>query len=194
MAKKRKGKTKPDPNQLLLFTPEEMSGEEQMPSAAPIPDHETEVKPETIKDTPPRARIDNKTEDSADTSHEGNNDIPTEPKTGNAPEVKIEIPSGSTPTTVQLLRHVMDILDSFTPKQQRLIAIQTATLLQSPIAKSYQYHLPGMENVTVEGDYLKAMAYVAIVRSFPNMTESIGLDWDDEYQQAVSLGPSVKNG
>ena len=66
--------------------------------------------------------------------------------------------------------------------------MQAAALLQSTLDLDGNFHLPAMDNTVIEGVLLQAVAYVGIARSFPNMIDSIGLNWAEEYQKAISEG------
>ena len=87
-------------------------------------------------------------------------------------------------SVVDLLKSVMGLLDQFDDNQIRLIAMQTAALVQRGIDYSLSYHLPAIPDYEFKGDVLAGLAYVSIARSFPNMTESIGLHWSEEYREA----------
>lgn len=86
---------------------------------------------------------------------------------------------------VDLLRSVMQLLDHFADDDIRLIAMQSAALVQRGIDYSSTYRLPAVPGYEFKGDVLAGLAYVSIARSFPNMTASIGLHWEEAYREAV---------
>ena len=90
----------------------------------------------------------------------------------------------SSDSVISLLKKVMGILDRFDDNQIRLIAMQTAALVQGGIDFSQTYRIPAIADYEFRGNVLAGLAYVSIARSFPNMTESIGLHWSEEYREA----------
>ena len=142
---RKRRRHQPDPNQLLLFSDEEMSGQ-----SAPE-EQETESP-----------------------SQETNNEEPRQVME-------------SSESVVSLLKDVMGILDRFSDNQVRLIAMQTAALVQGGIDYSQTYRIPAISDFEFRGNVLAGLAYVSIARSFPNMTESIGLHWSEEYREAEAL-------
>lgn len=158
---KKRRRKQPDPNQLLLFSEDEMSG--------------TSVPEECRADIPQQEPIKEDTRETCD----------------NAPLAEVvEMPQPphhvmkSCASVVDLLKSVMGLLDQFDDNQIRLIAMQTAALVQRGIDYSLSYHLPAIPDYEFKGDVLAGLAYVSIARSFPNMTESIGLHWSEEYREA----------
>ena len=153
-----------DPNQLMLFSDEEMSG------LSVSEEHETEF-PSQETDTQPLLVSEKETlKETAD-------QIPTSPR-----QVM-----ESSESVVSLLKDVMGILDRFSDNQVRLIAMQTAALVQGGIDYSQTYRIPAISDFEFRGNVLAGLAYVSIARSFPNMTESIGLHWSEEYREAEAL-------
>lgn len=158
---KKRRRKQPDPNQLLLFSEDEMSG--------------TSVPEECRADIPQQEPIKEDTQKTCD----------------NVPLAEVvEMPQPphhvmkSCDSVVDLLKSVMGLLDQFDDNQIRLIAMQTAALVQRGIDYSLSYHLPAIPDYEFKGDVLAGLAYVSIARSFPNMTESIGLHWSEEYREA----------
>ena len=165
MSYKKRRHKQPDPNQLMLFTDEEMSGH---PSSV---QHDADVSMEGT--------------DVADMADE----LDGSDKADVAPEALVETPPPhqvmkSSDSVVDLLKKVMGILDQFDDNAVRLIAMQTAALVQRGIDNSLTYRLPAIPGYEFKGDVLTGLAYVSIARSFPNMTESIGLHWSEEYREA----------
>ena len=141
MARKRKH-TLPDPNQLLLFTAEEMSGEGKEVEATDV-DEETNG---MVENNSPRHEISGK--------------------------------------GLALMTNVIRLLDGFPTSQVRLIAMQSAALVQSGVDALESYCLPALPGMVLGGDVLEYVAYVSIVRSFPHMVEKLGIDLSAEYQEA----------
>ena len=88
--------------------------------------------------------------------------------------------------TVLMLIQVIRLLDGLSSNQVRLLAMQSATLLQAGIDPLETYRLPVLPGMEFRGDTLTGIAYVSIVRSFPHMTESIGVDLSSAYDKAMS--------
>ena len=139
----RKRRHRPDPNQLMLFTEDEMSGTGWQES----PMEETQEA--VVQTLPPPLHV-----------------------------------MESSDSVVSLLKNVMEILDRFSDNQVRLIAMQTAALVQGGIDFSQTYRIPAIADYEFRGNVLAGLAYVSIARSFPNMTDSIGLHWSEEYREA----------
>ena len=139
----RKRRHRPDPNQLMLFTEDEMSGTGWQDS--PMEESQEAV----VQPLPPPLHV-----------------------------------MESSDSVVSLLKEVMGILDRFDDNQIRLIAMQTAALVQGGIDFSQTYRIPAIADYEFRGKVLAGLAYVSIARSFPNMTESIGLHWSEEYHEA----------
>ncbi|MBP5385782.1 MAG: hypothetical protein J6Y97_00170 [Prevotella sp.] len=158
---KKRRRHQPDPNQLLLFSEDEMSG--------------TAMPEEYNADLPQQEPI---KEDTQETGNEAPLDEVTE-----TPQPPLHV-MNSCDSVVDLLKSVMGLLDQFDDNQIRLIAMQTAALVQRGIDYSLSYHLPAIPDYEFKGDVLAGLAYVSIARSFPNMTESIGLHWSEEYREA----------
>lgn len=94
--------------------------------------------------------------------------------------------TASSDSVVSLLKDVMGILDRFSDSQVRLIAMQTAALVQGGIDDTKTYCIPALSGYEFRGNVLAGLAYVSIARSFPNMTGSIDLQWSEEYLKAKS--------
>ena len=139
----RKRRQRPDPNQLMLFTEDEMSG------TAPQETQMEEAQEAVAQTLPPYPHVMEPCE-----------------------------------SVVSLLKDVMGILDMYGDNQVRLIAMQTAALVQGGIDFSLTYRIPALPGYEFRGNVLAGLAYVSIARSFPNMIESIGLQWSEEYRKA----------
>ena len=88
--------------------------------------------------------------------------------------------------TVLMLIQVIRLLDGLSGNQVRLLAMQSVALLQAGIDPLETYRLPVLPGMEFRGDTLTGIAYVSIVRSFPHMTESIGVDLSSAYHKAMS--------
>ena len=88
--------------------------------------------------------------------------------------------------TVLMLIQVIRLLDGLSGNQIRLLAMQSVALLQAGIDPLETYRLPVLPGMEFRGDTLTGIAYVSIVRSFPHMTESIGVDLSSAYHKAMS--------
>lgn len=88
--------------------------------------------------------------------------------------------------TVLMLKQVIRLLDGLSGNQVRLLAMQSVALLQAGIDPLETYRLPVLPGMEFRGDTLTGIAYVSIVRSFPHMTESIGVDLSSAYHKAMS--------
>ena len=158
---KKRRRHQQDPNQLLLFSDEEMSG--QSASGGQEAEHPSQ---ETISEAPQASDI--------SFAKETKKQAPPQPLH------VMESPD----SVVDLLKSVMGLLSQFNDSTVRLIAMQTAALVQRGIDYSLTYRLPSIPDYEFKGDVLAGLAYVSIARSFPNMIESIGLHWEKEYHEA----------
>ena len=140
----RKRRQRPDPNQLMLFTEDEMSGTAQQET------HLEDAQEAVVQPLPPPLHV-----------------------------------MESSDSVVGLLKDVMGLLNQFSDSQVRLIAMQTAALVQRGIDDTLTYRLPSIPGYEFKGDMLGGIAYVSIARSFPNMIDSIGLHWSEAYHEAV---------
>lgn len=138
MARKRKNALS-DPNQLLLFTTEEMSGES------------------IIGDV----------RDEACVKHDDE-----------------KVPMEVTGKGLALMSNVIKLLDSFPASQVRLIAMQSAALVQGGVDELENYRIPSLPGMVLDGSVLEHVAYVSILRSFPHMVEKLGIDLSSEYREA----------
>ena len=157
MARRRKSNPIADPNQLLLFTQAEMSGEGTSAAA---------VSPVSV--IPHREE-------------------PSEEETSGGSTSDLQAPEMVSAGTgrVGLMVSVMRLLKGVDSAQIGLIAMQTAALMQGGIDFEGIYHIPSLPGISFRGDMLYALAYVSIARSFPSMTGKLGFDWSSEYQEAL---------
>ncbi len=212
MARKRKNK-KEDSNQLMLFSAEEMSGdlpvvekeESRQEVTEEVPSQEvTEEVPsqEVTEEVPSQKETEEKphqemTEEKPhhevmkeEPSQEVMEEEPLILPNSDAKEEKKEIPEIHEPIQpssdmVRMLTQVIRLLDSLTSSQVRLLAMQSAALLQAGIDPLETYRLPVLPGMEFQGDTLTCMAYASIVRSFPQMTDSIGVDLSSAYHEAM---------
>ena len=171
MAKKRK-KHQESPNQLMLFSAEEMAGESVAMKEDEACDDATDKEV-----AQPTSNVQEEKEEKKENRKEKEKPIetPISPKT-------IE-PSSD---TVLMLIQVIRLLDGLSGNQVRLLAMQSVALLQAGIDPLETYRLPVLPGMEFRGDTLTGIAYVSIVRSFPHMTESIGVDLSSAYHKAMS--------
>ena len=171
MAKKRK-KHQESPNQLMLFSAEEMAGESVAMKEDEACDDATDKEV-----AQPTSNVQEEEEERKENRKEEEKPIetPISPKT-------IE-PSSD---TVLMLIQVIRLLDGLSGNQVRLLAMQSVALLQAGIDPLETYRLPVLPGMEFRGDTLTGIAYVSIVRSFPHMTESIGVDLSSAYHKAMS--------
>ena len=174
MAKKRK-KHQESPNQLMLFSAEEMAGEsvamKEDEACDDATDKEVAQTTSNVQEEEEERRENRKDEEKPI-------ETPISPKT-------IE-PSSD---TVLMLIQVIRLLDGLSGNQVRLLAMQSVALLQAGIDPLETYRLPVLPGMEFRGDTLTGIAYVSIVRSFPHMTESIGVDLSSAYHKAMSSLP-----
>ena len=159
MARKRKAR-KDDPNQLMLFSLEEMSGEGELSNGA----------------------------DGADGQNgaNGSNGLngaeqPDDEVIEHSSDDEVIEPSS---TGVELMSNVIRLLDSLSPSVVRLVAMQSAALVQGGVDSLEHYRIPSLSGMVFRGDALERVAYASFVRSFPNMVDKLGLDFSAEYEAA----------
>ena len=204
MARKRKTR-KDDPNQLMLFSLEEMSGEADLSDDKPTKDVEVSNESDEVRaGTRPAPTTSGglETEDaSGGLEKEAASEDVEEPATEDVEEPAIEDveepptedvvepvtaseeikPSA---TGVELMSNVIRLLDGLSPSVVRLVAMQSAALVQGGVDSLEHYRLPSLSGMVFRGDALERIAYVSFVRSFPNMVDKLGLDFSAEYEEA----------
>lgn len=187
MARKRKTR-KDDPNQLMLFSLEEMSGEADLSDDKDAKDIEgsnesVEVRAGTIP--VPMTSGGLETESATEDAEEPVSEDVTESAT-----VDVEEPASASEeiepsaTGVELMSNVIRLLDGLSPSVVRLVAMQSAALVQGGVDSLEHYRLPSLSGMVFRGDALERIAYVSFVRSFPNMVDKLGLDFSAEYEEA----------
>ena len=196
MARKRKTR-KDDPNQLMLFSLEEMSGEADLSDDKPTKDLEASNESDEVRaGTRPAPTTSGglETEDasgglekeaaSEDVDESATEDV-EEPATEDVEEpatASEEIKPSV--TGVELMSNVIRLLDGLSPSVVRLVAMQSAALVQGGVDSLEHYRLPSLSGMVFRGDALERIAYVSFVRSFPNMVDKLGLDFSAEYEEA----------
>lgn len=175
MAKKRK-KHQESPNQLMLFSAEEMAGESIVMKEDEACNDATEK--EVVQPIP------NVTEEEEGNKEDRKEERKEEEKPIETPISQKTIEPSS--DTVLMLIQVIRLLDGLSTNKVRLLAMQSAALLQAGIDPLETYRLPVLPEMEFRGDTLTGIAYVSIVRSFPHMTESIGVDLSSAYDKAMS--------
>ncbi len=203
MIRRHKRRRQPDPRQLLLFTQEEMAGEPLSPDHSEPANQENQEnqedqeKTEGIEDIgkpekperpekPENPENPEKPEPPEDLEKPESPEKPEKPEPPEDPEnPEKERPAPAAKTDiVELLVGAMQLLSHYSPGEVRLIAMQTAALMQGDIGFELPYRVPAINGYEMRGDMLAALAYVSIAQSFPNMTDSIGLNWEKEYSEA----------
>lgn len=202
MPRKRKRQATQDPNQLLLFSLEEMGGSPTLPPADEAENATREI-PETteVAEMPgttevaeaalnPEMKVETKEAASSDISVESEEttvqETMVEPPTAPAPETVVEpVPEWLEEDVVDLLVQVIKLLEDFDAGELRLIAMQSTALMQGGIRNDGIYRIPALPDIMLSGNVLKGIAYVSIVQSFPSMTDKIGLHWEKEYEEAI---------
>ena len=188
MIRRHKRRRQPDPRQLLLFTQEEMAGEPLSPDhsePASQENQEDQEKTEGIEDIgkPEKPERPERPEDLEKPESPEKPEKPEPPEDPENPEKERPAPAAKT-DIVELLVGAMQLLSHYSPGEVRLIAMQTAALMQGDIDFELPYRVPAINGYEMRGDMLAALAYVSIAQSFPNMTDSIGLNWEKEYSEA----------
>jgi hypothetical protein len=187
MTRKRKSRQNQDLNQLMLFTPAEMSGEasvldEENASSPPIAEMNAEAETVTVTET----ETETETEAEIDSVKEAETIESTEKPSAASP-IQFEHLPASDDDTVKLLVNIMKFINRMDAHHVRLLAMQAAALMQGDVDPQLTYKLPALEGLEFRGLEVSGLAYVSIARSFPNMIDSIGLDWDKAYQEALKL-------
>ena len=188
MIRRHKRRRQPDPRQLLLFTQEEMAGEPLSPDhsePASQENQEDQEKTEGIEDIgkPEKPERPERPEDLEKPESPEKPEKPEPPEDPENPEKERPAPAAKT-DIVELLVGAMQLLSHYSPGEVRLIAMQTAALMQGDIDFELPYRVPAINGYEMRGDMMAALAYVSIAQSFPNMTDSIGLNWEKEYSEA----------
>ncbi len=203
MARKRKTR-KDDPNQLMLFSLEEMSGEADLSDDKPTKDLEVSNESDEVRaGTSPAPTTSGglETEDaSGGLEKEAASEDVEEPATEDveesatedvdSPTEDVEEPATASEerkpsaTGVELMSNVIRLLDGLSPSVVRLVAMQSAALVQGGVDTLEHYRLPSLSGMVFRGDALERIAYVSFVRSFPNMVDKLGLDFSAEYEEA----------
>ncbi|MBR3012519.1 MAG: hypothetical protein IKH60_04265 [Bacteroidales bacterium] len=207
MPRKRKRQAIQDPNQLLLFSLEEMAGDSMSSDAAPTSSETTqeassdateEVSTDAAQETPSEAKVEANPEATPNSPQVSGPDmtLETEPETIQQaqPEKEDAVTVEPTPEwmgkeneedTIDLLTQVIKLLEDFDAGELRLIAMQSTALMQGGIRNEGIYRIPALPDIMLSGNVLKGIAYVSIVQSFPSMIEKIGLHWEKEYAEAL---------
>ena len=207
MPRKRKRQAIQDPNQLLLFSLEEMAGDSMSSDAVPTSSETTqeassdateEVSTDAAQKTPSEAKVEANPEATPDSPQVTEPDMTqeTEPETIQQaqPEKEDAVTVEPTPEwmgkeneedTIDLLTQVIKLLEDFDAGELRLIAMQSTALMQGGIRNEGIYRIPALPDIMLSGNVLKGIAYVSIVQSFPSMIEKIGLHWEKEYAEAL---------
>ena len=208
MPRKRKRQAIQDPNQLLLFSLEEMAGDSMSSDAIPTSSETTqeassdateEVSTDAAQKTPSEAKVEANPEATPDSPQVSEPDMTqeTEPETIQQaqPEKEDAVTVEPTPEwmgkeeneedTIDLLTQVIKLLEDFDAGELRLIAMQSTALMQGGIRNEGIYRIPALPDIMLSGNVLKGIAYVSIVQSFPSMIEKIGLHWEKEYAEAL---------
>ena len=202
MARKRKAR-EDDPNQLMLFSLEEMSGEGEQPdlkdlkvpkeglagrSPAPTPSGDLESGPSPVEMEPGPSSVELEPEPSSDEMEPkfpSTDEEPEQPSDDEEPEQSSDDeaikPSSS---GVELMSNVIRLLDDLSPSVVRLVAMQSAALVQGGVDSLEHYRIPSLSGMVFRGDALERIAYASFVRSFPNMVDKLGLDFSAEYEEA----------
>ena len=191
MARKRKAQ-KDDPNQLMFFSLEEMSGE------ADLSDDKNAKGDKDSKDF----------KDSLDSENERagtrpapttSGDLETESPSKDVESTSEDVESPSedvgeetsadeeielSATGVELMSKVIRLLDGLSPSVVRLVAMQSTALVQGGVDSLEHYRIPSLSGMVFRGDALERIAYVSFVRSFPHMVDKLGLDFSAEYEAA----------
>lgn len=207
MPRKRKRQAIQDPNQLLLFSLEEMAGDSMSSDAAPTSSETTqeassdateEVSTDATQKTPSEAKVEANPEATPDSPQVSGPDmtLETEPETIQQaqPEKEDAVTVEPAPEwmgeeneedTIDLLTQVIKLLEDFDAGELRLIAMQSTALMQGGIRNEGIYRIPALPDIMLSGNVLKGIAYVSIVQSFPSMIDKIGLHWEKEYAEAL---------
>lgn len=189
MARKRKVR-QDDPNQLMLFSFEEMSGESELSDLSDGTERaDPSSQPETRdpRDTrdPRNTRDPRDTRNTRDTSDPSNPSNPSDPrnprKTSNPSDDIKQAPSAD---GLELMSKVIGLLDGLSPSVIRLVAMQSTALVQGGVDQLEQYCIPSLPGMVFRGDALERIAYVSLARSFPHMMDKLGLDFSAEYEEA----------
>ena len=207
MPRKRKRQAIQDPNQLLLFSLEEMAGDSMSSDAVPtssettqesLPERTQEISSDAAQETPSEAKVEANPEATPDSPQVSGPDmtLETEPETIQQaqPEKEDAVTVEPTPEwmgeeneedTIDLLTQVIKLLEDFDAGELRLIAMQSTALMQGGIRNEGIYRIPALPDIMLSGNVLKGIAYVSIVQSFPSMIDKIGLHWEKEYEEAL---------
>ena len=215
MPRKRKRQAIQDPNQLLLFSLEEMAGDSMSSDAAPtssetmqkvLSERMQDISSDAAQETPSEAKVEANPEATPDSPQETEPDMTqetesdmtqeTEPETIQQaqPEKEDAVTVEPTPEwmgkeneedTIDLLTQVIKLLEDFDAGELRLIAMQSTALMQGGIRNEGIYRIPALPDIMLSGNVLKGIAYVSIVQSFPSMIDKIGLHWEKEYEEAL---------
>lgn len=169
MARKRKTR-KDDPNQLMLFSSEEMSGEAKHSDLS-----------ESSESSESSAPLDLMEERSATRSTPTTCGGVESDTTSESVEPKPDTEG------VELMSKVIRLLDGFSPGKVRLIAMQSSALVQGGVDSLEHYCIPALPEMSLRGDSLERIAYVSLARSFPHMIDKLGLDFSSEYEEAESV-------
>ena len=211
MARKRKAR-EDDPNQLMLFSLEEMSGEGDQPdlkdlkvpkeglagrSPAPTPSGDLESGPSPVEMEPGPSSVELEPEPSSDEMEPKFPSTDEEPEQSSDDEVSEQSSDEEEPeqssddeaikpssSGVELMSNVIRLLDGLSPSVVRLVAMQSAALVQGGVDSLEHYRIPSLSGMVFRGDALERSAYASFVRSFPNMVDKLGLDFSAEYEEA----------
>lgn len=185
MARKRKRKPQPpSPNELFLFSPEEMSDMIDLPDTVPPP-AEVKAKPAVRQEKPvvQEKEAANRPEKPVFPDEEA-------AVQDEEPVVPRRMESGD--DMVDIMVSAMNLLDQlYSPSQVRLVAMECATRAQSGISNDKIYELPALPGHQFTGRQFTALYYVSFARSFSSMIDRINLPLADEYAAALERYDSI---
>ena len=207
MPRKRKRQAIQDPNQLLLFSLEEMAGDSMNSDAIPtssettqvsLPERTQEISSDAAQETPSEAKVEANPEATPDSPQVSGPDMTLETESETIQQAQPEKEDAVTvepapewmgkeneEDTIDLLTQVIKLLEDFDAGELRLIAMQSTALMQGGIRNEGIYRIPALPDIMLSGNVLKGIAYVSIVQSFPSMIDKIGLHWEKEYAEAL---------
>ena len=158
--KRKRHKNQHDKNQLMMFTDIEMSGEWEG-----------------------SARIDSGNEDASysktdESSHPDESSIQVE-QSAKTIETDSTLTYNSD-TVSHSTKELAELVDKLSDDEASLVAMHSSLLVHKDLSPDGVYSIPSLPGMKFDKKSIQRMAYVSVSRSFPNMIQSIGLDFEDE--------------
>ena len=193
MARKRKAQ-KDDPNQLMFFSLEEMSGEADLSDdknakgdKESMESHDSEEERAGTRPAPTTSG-DLETKSPSEDMESPSEDMESPSEDMESPSEDVESSACEeiepSATGVELMSKVIRLLDGLSPSVVSLVAMQSTALVQGGVDSLEHYRIPSLSGMVFRGDALERIAYVSFVRSFPHMVDKLGLDFSAEYEAA----------